>query len=113
MMDSFFRNEYVMTLIGMGLFQMWAYRAKKSTMVKLLPPMMVIILCLLLMVSNASIIWLILLIPTMEVSLWSLLAIALIETGFTIQRKQHAKLLMLIGMDCVLIMIIFIVRRAM
>ncbi|MGC6588751.1 hypothetical protein MKY82_15345 [Paenibacillus sp. FSL W7-1279] len=49
----------------------------------------------------------------MEVSLWSLLAIALIETGIAIQRKQHAKLLMLIGMDCVLIMIIFIVRRTM
>lgn len=75
MMDSFFRNEYVLTLIGMGLFQMWAYRAK--------------------------------------VSLWSLLAIALIETGITVQRKQHAKLLMLIGMDCVLIMIIFLVRRTM
>lgn len=49
----------------------------------------------------------------MEVSLWSLLAIALIETGITIHRKQHAKLLTLIGMDCVLIMIIFIVRRTM
>lgn len=49
----------------------------------------------------------------MEVSLWSLLAIALIETGVAIQRKQHAKLLMLIGMDCVLTMIIFIVRRTM
>lgn len=112
-MDSYFRNEYVLTLIGMGLFQMWAYRAKKSTMVKLLPPMIVITLCLLLMVSNAAIIWVILLIPIMEVSLWSLLAVALIETGITIQRKQHAKLLTWVGMDCVLIMIIFIVRRTM
>ncbi|RAR42261.1 hypothetical protein DP091_19820 [Paenibacillus sp. MDMC362] len=110
-MDSFFRNEYVLTLIGMGLFQMWAYRSKKSTMVKLLPPMIPIILCLLLMVSNAAIIWVILLIPIMEVSLWSLLAVALIETGILIHRKQHAKLFMLIGMVCVLIMIVFFMRR--
>ncbi|MBT2763521.1 hypothetical protein [Paenibacillus sp. ISL-20] len=112
-MDSFLRNEYVFTLMGMGLFQLWAYRAKKSTRVKLLPPIIAIILCLLLMVSNAAIIWVILLIPIMEVSLWSLLAVALIETGITFHWKQHAKLFMLIGMECVLIMIIFIVRRTM
>ncbi|MGG3507118.1 hypothetical protein ABES58_16780 [Paenibacillus lautus] len=112
-MDSFLRNEYVLTLMGMGLFQLWAYRAKKSTRVKLLPPIIAIILCLLLMVSNAAIIWVILLIPIMEVSLGGLLAVALIETGITFHRKQHAKLLMLIGMDCVLIMIIFIVWRTM
>lgn len=73
-MDSFLRNEYVLTLMGMGLFQLWAYRAKKSIRVKLLPPMIAIILCLVLMVSNAAIIWVILLIPIMEASLWSLLA---------------------------------------
>lgn len=112
-MDTYLRNEYVLTLMGMGLFQLWAYRAKKSTMVKLLPPVIVIILSLLWMVSTASIIWVVLLIPLMEVSLWSLLAVSLIETGITIHRRQHAKLLILIGMDCVLIMIIFIVRGTM
>jgi hypothetical protein len=113
MMDTYLRNEYVLTLMGMGLFQLWAYRAKKSTVVKLLPPVIVIILSLLWMVSTASIIWVVLLIPLMEVSLWSLLAVSLIETGLTIHRRQHAKLLMLIGMDCVLIMILFMVRRTM
>jgi hypothetical protein len=113
MMDTYLRNEYVLTLMGMGLFQLWAYRAKKSTVVKLLPPVIVIILSLLWIVSTASIIWVVLLIPLMEVSLWSLLAVSLIETGLTIHRRQHAKLLMLIGMDCVLIMILFMVRRTM